>query len=37
MDLSRKHHPEDPLYIEELLPFIIPNFEHYTDPMSLLG
>lgn len=36
LELSRKLHPSDPLYAEDLVPFVIPNFEKYSDPKSLL-
>lgn len=36
LNLSRKLHPKDPLYVQEIMPFVIPNFEEYSDPKSLL-
>lgn len=37
MDLSAKLHPENRIYIEDLLPFVCPNFEAYSrdiDPLA---
>jgi len=36
LELSQKLHPENPIYADELAPFIIPNYARFCDPMSLL-
>lgn len=36
LDLSRKMNPGNRLYAQELLPFVIPHFDRYSDPAALL-
>lgn len=36
LELSREQNPGNRLYAQDLLPFMIPHFEDYSDPASLL-
>lgn len=37
LQLSRELHPERPIYVTELTPFMVPFYEEYLDPLDLLA
>lgn len=34
LEFSHENHPEDPIYWQDLAPFVLPDFDRFSDPLK---